>query len=172
MGDSITEWLNRSGTPVTTTWPNFMDDPTLSRKRGFAYGGAKLEEMLSNIYPYGAHVLVVAAGTNDLGDVWGTPQATMLAQLDAIVARAECAKTLICHVPPFDAHPTWASTWNNALTTRAALRGWALIDPWVNSRTGSQTWVSGRTTDGIHPTSEASALAAAQIEAAINALRD
>jgi lysophospholipase L1-like esterase len=139
---------------------------------GWAKGGAKIAEMVTHVTAAGTDVTVIAAGTNDLGDVWGTPVADMVNGVMCLAAQAGSPRVLICAVPPLNGHESWAINWNARLRLLASANAWSFCDPWVGVRTATGSYAAGSTVDGIHPTQAASQAAAPVILAAIIGMAD
>jgi len=171
VGDSITAWIDRGGVHNHLTWVSFAESPDLHfiENEGWAAGGAKLAEMQANVRPITADVLIIAAGTNDLGDKWGTPIGERLASIDMIVAISDPPKVVLAAVPPLDSHPAWAIEWNTVLQQFAEQRGWSFIDPWADVRSPDGQYLPGLTIDGIHPTLDAQQIAADAIAKSLTA---
>ena len=169
VGDSITAWIDRAGVPQPNTWVSFVGPEVEFTGEGWAKGGANLAEMQANTVPVSADVLVVMAGTNDLGDAYGTPMGARLASVDMIVATANPARAIIVAVPPLEMAPQWSNDWNATLLEFAASRGWQWVDPWVTVRAADGHWTPGASSDGIHPTPDVQRVAAAAFTAAIAA---
>jgi len=167
-GDSITAWIDRNGTPQPHTWVSYAGNTQLVRDgSGWAKGGAKLAEIAANTTPTTADVLVIMAGTNDLGDRWGTPIGERLASVDLIVVKSGAPRVILSAVAPFNLNPGWAADWNVELKAFAAVRGWGYVDPWTAVRAPDGSYRPGLTVDGIHPTAEASALVGVAMRAAL-----
>lgn len=168
VGDSITAWIDRSNVANDLTWVSHVSSPKVTfTGEGWAKGGAQLAEMRANVVPITAEVLVVMAGTNDLGDRWGTPMGERLTSLDAIVDQSHAATVMVSAVAPRDDHPEWAVEWNQVLQAHAATNGWLFVDPWGSIRDVGNRYLPGLTIDGIHPTKATSIVVAAAIRSAL-----
>jgi lysophospholipase L1-like esterase len=168
VGDSITAWIDRNNVPNTFTWVSHLSPELQFTGEGWAKGGAKLTEMQANMVPVTADVLVILAGTNDMGDRWGTPEGQRLASIDQIVITANPGKVAIIATPPRDDHPEWVTSWNLTLAQFAATRGWTFIDPWTSMRATDGRWILGFTIEGIHPTAQGQLRVGAAISAALD----
>lgn len=162
VGDSITAWVDYNGVECQT-WPRLAQDDKLVLAGGWAKGGAKLELMLASVTPVAADVLVIMAGTNDLGDRWGTPMQTRLDQIQAIAATVGVADVVIMAVAPLNGNPMWAAEQNEATQILASQLGWAWFDPWTSLRAPDGQWVAGWSVDGLHPTVEGQAVVAGAV---------
>jgi lysophospholipase L1-like esterase len=171
-GDSITAWIDRNNVAVLSTWPNHLGAGVrFEPAQGWAKGGAKIAEMVENVTPVSADVLIIAAGTNDEGDRWGTPMEDRLAGIDQIVTKSGAKRVILDAVPPRNStgalggNPVWATDWNAQLKALAAARGWDFFDPWSFLRAADGQYVAGTTVEGVHPTAASQLAAAAAITA-------
>lgn len=165
VGDSITAWIDRNGVDVSAgSWTSYAG-PALFTGQGWAKGGAKLAEMASSVGEVHAPWLVIMAGTNDLGDVWGTPVADRYLSLQAIANRSGAANILLAAVAPRDDHPEWVTEWNTQLAAFAAQQGWSFMDPWQGVRQADGRYGAGQTIEGIHPTPQTAAIVGGQVGA-------
>ena len=161
VGDSITAWAGQEA----GSWTSYVDTAALFTEQGWAQNGAPIALMEANTPRMSADVLVILAGTNDLG---GTLTAdTKLDLIDSIVEKSEVDHILISSVPPLDMNPAWSTAWNRELEQHAAAEGYDFVDSWVNARAADGAFIPGHTVDGIHPTPGAAAQAAAVIGRAI-----
>jgi lysophospholipase L1-like esterase len=167
VGDSITAWTDRQGTPQPAgSWTTYANRDGVSfTELGWAQNGARLAEMGLNMKPVSADVLVVVAGTNDLRLPTTLPERLLL--LDAIVLRANVEDVIISSVPPLNAAPQLSTAWNSALREHAAGMGWKFVDAWADVRAQNGTFATGTTPDGLHPTAEAAEAAGAALHDAI-----
>lgn len=164
VGDSISAWIDRSGVPVPTTWPNHIVGIDLVG--GWAKGNANLAEMCAKTVPVSADAVAIMAGTNDTGP-WGPPSADRVQSVRFLVQRVGAPRVVICAVPPLNNGPSWATEWNNALSALCMANDWTWCDPWGPFRTPSATWVANASPDGIHPTPAVSLAIAATIQSAL-----
>lgn len=154
-GDSITAWTGRDNKPAPgETWPLFAQGGRLVFDgSGWARGGAKLAEIAANTRPIPAgETLVIMAGTNDLGDRWGTPINQREDEVVGIVNRSGAQHVVISAVAPFNMNPSWSNQWNVDLQALAQHEGWNWVDPWTQLRAADGRYVAGMTVEGIHPT--------------------
>lgn len=167
-GDSITAWIDRNGVTNTATWVAYADgDGLLFDRSGWAAGGAQLAEISANTTPVTADVLIVMAGTNDLGDRWGTPMGERLESVVEIVVKSQAPRVILSAVAPRDLAPAWSNEWNEQLANLAAFYGWGYIDPWASLRGADGAYLPGLTIDGIHPTDAGQRLVAVAVRTAL-----
>lgn len=154
-GDSITAWIDRSGGDVSAgSWTTYTAEDGLTFVfDGWAKGGAKLTEIAANTTPVNtAEVLVIMAGTNDLGDRWGTPVDQMRASIVEIATKSQAPIVVLSAVAPYSGHGVWSTLWNAELAQLAGANGWVYVDPWPGVRAADGGWAPGASVDGIHPT--------------------
>lgn len=166
-GDSITAWIDRNGVPSSETWVSLVGPNVEFTGEGWAKGGAQLAEIAANTTPVSADVLVVMAGTNDLGP-YGTPVPERMQLVAQIAAAAGAPHVLIAAVPPIFA-PEWAVEHNAALLHLATVNGWGFVDPWVAIRDDAGNFIPGYSDDQVHPTVEGARLAGAVMSKALSA---
>jgi lysophospholipase L1-like esterase len=180
VGDSITAWNGSS--PIAHTWTlDLQGGPVIvDQSQGWAFGGKHLADMLAGLAPVTDNYLVVMGGTNDVGprtlglnSPWGTPLATMEAQLSAIVAKSSLPanRIVICAIAPMNSEPAAPLAWNAAEQALAAANGWTFFDPWVGIRNADDTYPAALTLDGIHPNDLGSQMVATAISAEISTLK-
>jgi lysophospholipase L1-like esterase len=99
--------------------------------------------------PVEADVLVILAGTNDVGA--GATRASTLENLREIAAAVGAPEVVISAVPPIDAAPALATELNVALEGLAREEGWGWVDAPAGLRDGER-FADGMTSDGLHPT--------------------
>lgn len=150
VGDSITAWNDYAGVNQLT-WPVATGADTVL-VGGWAKGGANLALMAANVQPVDADVLVIMAGTNDLGDRWGTPMESRLQSIRSIAAAVGAPRVILSAVAPMDGHLPWVTAHNTALRDLAATEGWTFVDPWEPITATNGNYAEGATTDGVHPT--------------------
>ena len=173
-GDSLTAWDNDSfpeprGEFADVTWLHWAASPTIRLSGGYARQGAFAADIAEAIDEVDAEVLVVMAGSNDIGV---TDPATALAAIEAIVAAAGVDAVVVCAIPPQRGFTAEATAHNAALVALAAEHDWAFVDPWVSVRDASGEWVEESTFDGIHPTADGAKAAGALIADAITTAAD
>jgi lysophospholipase L1-like esterase len=108
----------------------------------------------------GIDVAFVLQGTNDL--VQSIPVAT-LAKNDRLIIRglrASGIRAIMIAIPPYDANGAGTFTYNAAKKAVAVSEGAIWIDPWASARATNGAFVSGASSDGIHPNQQYTALAA------------
>ena len=152
VGDSITAGMvqgtDRLDTPGPTSWLNGEVEPRLLRVGGWAMPGRVTGDMLANVSPTAADVLVLLGGTNDLAR--GVPWADTQAHLLEIVTTVGAREALLVAIPPYDADPAGRSAFNARLAALAARLHWRFLDPWTSVAVDG-AWVTGTSVDGIHP---------------------
>ena len=166
VGDSITEANSLDfarGNVGTGSWVSHVDSAGIRFVGGWADGGAPTPTILQNVKPVTADVLLVLAGTNDLGR---RPVAESEANIREIVTKAGTPRAVILAVPPFDKDPQLATDYNTAMKAYAASMGWEWVDPMGAVRNGDR-WAAGMTTDGTHPTPEAARLIGESVSQAL-----
>lgn len=168
-GDSLTAWTNDSfpepvGEFADVTWLHWALSPTLQLAGGYARQGAFASQIADEIAPVEADVLVVMAGSNDIGV---TPPEEALAAIEAIVAAAGIDAVVLCAIPPQRGFTAEAIAHNAALTSLAAENDWTFVDPWAEARDADGEWIEELTIDGIHPTAPAAEVVGGLIAAAV-----
>jgi hypothetical protein len=164
VGDSLASGGPWDAIPADPgSWSYYLD----SRDEivgGWRRDGATSALMADNLQPFVADVAVIMAGTNDLGAA--VPPAQILDNVQRMVDKADVRGVVLCAVPPSAGAPDQAAALNTALAGLAREKGWTWVDPWAESRDGTQ-WRSGASPDGIHGTLPSYAQAAARIDEAI-----
>ena len=169
-GDSLTSWTNVSfpnpdGDFDERTWLHWaLESPELELLGGYAHPGARSGGIIEAIGPVDAEVLVVMAGTNDIGRA---PAPEVLDNIEGIVAIVGAETVIVCAIPPRVDLIEEAAELNAGLEARAGDQGWIFIDPWVTARDATGSWSPGATTDGIHTTPESARAASDVITAAM-----
>ncbi len=150
VGDSISSWDPPFMGLPEQSWVTTAS-ASVPLVGGWAYPGARLDEMLANVHPApDAYVLVVMGGTNDIGQF--VPVEDRLVALDALIAKADVERVVISTVAPIGFQPAWSTEWNLVLADYAASHGYALVDPWKAVRTPDGNWVAGASlVDQVHP---------------------
>lgn len=168
VGDSITAgFAPTEGTAVRdrNSWIPAADrDERLTFAGGYAVPGATTTVMRNGVTPVAADVLVVMAGTNDLGT--GMPWETTRDNLVQIVATAGVPVVTLSAVPPRDDAPEAVVELNDRLAQLAAEQGWGFVDPWPGLSEGG-AWVAGTTDDGIHPVEQVVSLVGQRLAVAL-----
>jgi lysophospholipase L1-like esterase len=160
-GDSLT-----SG---SASWLYQLDDPSLIPAGGYAKSGYTSAQVLANITPVAADVLVIMLGANDVR--LGVSQGTVGANLDKIVAKVGAPRVVLTYLPPSDVtsskginRRTRAFQMNRYLAEFAAKRGWMIVDPWSSYRLGTMAWAAGASADRVHPVPKVSGAVANRME--------
>ena len=166
-GDSLTAWDNQSfphpdGDFSTVTWTHWAISPDIQLAGGFAREDLTAAQIAENMVAVEADVLVVLAGTNDVGV---TPVSAVVESVEQIVETSGVSTVLISALPPVDG----AADYNTALEQLAAVREWGFVDPWVSLRRDDGEWLDGSSNDGVHPTPDSAEVVGAAIVAAMRA---
>jgi lysophospholipase L1-like esterase len=152
LGDSITigGGTDLTGEPNTDrSWVRYAVGHGVTWKAGFAHRGFTTAMILGQTKRYDVDVLVILAGTNDT--LHGVPFATSAASLKAIVAEAGVARVIVSSIPPQDAAPEAAISYNKQLRALASRRGWDYVDA-TKALRRADVYIPKLTLDGIHPT--------------------
>ncbi|GAB3607640.1 hypothetical protein GCM10027413_30490 [Conyzicola nivalis] len=167
VGDSISARASREGLDMSSgSWTTYASQAGAEFvAEGWAQSGAKLLEMSANVTPVTADVLVVLAGTNDLGGELTVENRLML--VTEIAEKSAAQRVILSSVPPLDRDPAASTAWNAALRQLAADNSWTFVDPWQTMRTPEGTYVAQYTLDGMHPTGEAAVIAGGALRLAI-----
>lgn len=168
-GDSLTAWDNDSfpepdGEFADITWLHWAISPALQLAGGYARQGAFASQIADEMPIVDADVLVVMAGSNDIGV---TEPAQILAAIEAIAAATGIESVVLCAIPPQTGFTSEAEDLNYRLVELAAERGWVFVDPWGGARDADGEWIDEMTFDGIHPTAPAAKEVGADISAAV-----
>lgn len=166
IGDSVTEGNSpdfNNGKLGTLSWPSALPDGE-QFVGGWAKKGSTTQVMLDNVKPTTADVLVIIAGTNDLGKL---PFATSAANIQSIVQKSGVKRVIVSSIPPRDADPASAVDYNAQLEPFVKAQGWEFVDAMAGVRTADNQYNPGMTIDGTHPTEPAVKLIRAAIAAKI-----
>lgn len=169
VGDSITAGLagpvRGTEVPESGSWLGTADVYPLQFRGGYAVPGATTLDMESGVHPVDADVLVVMAGTNDVGTQvpWEETRDNLL----TITGTVGPDTVLLVAVPPHDGIPRLTAELNGQLTALAAEQGWAHLDPWDGAATEEGTYSAGSSDDGVHPTQAVADLVGDRIRAAL-----
>lgn len=156
-GDSITN--------LPGSWYDVMKtDTRFTSVGGYARAGYRTDQVLDRITAVpGADVLVLELGTNDINQQ--VPTQTILNNMQAIIDKVGARKTFVVATPPSDITEGGAygtnrqlasTTFNRQLAVWAGYRGYVYFDPFVVYREPNNSWTPGTSTDGVHPTNDAS----------------
>ena len=154
VGDSITEADSPdfgSGDLGPESWVHHAVGEDLVLVGGWARWGATTSQMAGAVEPVDADVLVILAGTNDVGS--GATHASTLANLREIAGTVGAPEVVLSAVPPIDAAPELATDLNAALEDLARQEGWSWVDAPAGLRDGDR-FAEGMASDGLHPTRE------------------
>ena len=167
-GDSLTAWDNQSfphpdGDFSSVTWTHWAIGPDIQLAGGFAREDMTAAQIAENMVAVEADVLVVLAGTNDVGV---TPVSTVVEGVEQIVEISGVTTVLISALPPVGG----AAEYNAALEKLAASHGWGFVDPWVSLRRDDGEWLDGSSNDGVHPTPASAKVVAAAMVVAMRGL--
>lgn len=155
VGDSITEVDSpdfAAGDLGPNSWVTFARGDALTFAGGWADGGATTEAMAANASPVASDVLVIMAGTNDLGK--GIKFAETAANLQSIATTVGVPRVVLCAIPPNDSRPDDAAGMNASLQQLAADQGWEWLDPAAALRAAGNVYAAGLSSDGTHPTAD------------------
>lgn len=152
VGDSITEADSpdfEGGDLGAESWVYHAVGEDLVLVGGWARWGATTSQMAAAVEPVDADVLVILAGTNDVGS--GATHESTLANLREIAGTVGAPQVVLSAVPPIDAAPALATDLNAALEDLARQEGWAWVDAPAELRDGER-FAAGMASDGLHPT--------------------
>lgn len=158
VGDSITEADSpdyAAGELGEASWVAHAVGEDVSFAGGWAKWGATTAEMAAAVEPVEADVLVMLAGTNDLG--LGEDFDVTAANLEEIVEIVGAERTILSAVPPIDSAPSSAIALNEQLQDLATEQGWQWVDAPAGVREGDR-FGEGMASDGLHPTSRGAAI--------------
>jgi len=131
---------------------------------GWARWGATTSQMAAAAGPVEADVLVILAGTNDVGS--GATYEGTLENLREVVAAVGAPEVVVSAVPPIDAAPSLATDLNTALEELARDEGWGWGDAPATLRDGDR-FADGMASDGLHPTETGARVLGAAIGGAV-----
>jgi lysophospholipase L1-like esterase len=169
VGDSLTAGgsLDFSGGEYDrSTWVTQVLDDDIVLSGGWAIGGATTASMRAAVEPVDPDVLVIMAGTNDIGT--GVPFQASKDNMDAIVRIVGGSHVIISAIPPYNPSPAAADDYNTNMAVYASSMGWTWVDPTADLRSGS-VYKDGMSVDGVHPTAEGQT---AMAEVLKNAIED
>lgn len=166
IGDSITAFTDRAGNVTPWSWVRTACTGNVHDAGGYRHWGDGTAQILAGTTPVAADVVVVMAGTNDIGDGSNpVPTATSLANITAIFGKAGHGVRVLSALAPKDsAGATATLALNKSLRALATASGWVFIDPWATLRTATGHWVAGASVDGVHPTAASGAIAGKVIQ--------
>ncbi|GAA1703830.1 hypothetical protein GCM10009792_24970 [Microcella alkalica] len=130
LGDSNTEVdsVDFAGGQIgAKTWVRELTHGNFRFAGGWADGGATTARIADELTPITADVLLVMAGTNDVG--LGVPFEESAANLKTAIAKTTANRTILLAIPPRfpETQPTSAD-FNLALRAVAAENGWEYFD--------------------------------------------
>ncbi|MFF2272202.1 SGNH/GDSL hydrolase family protein [Agromyces sp. NPDC058136] len=166
VGDSITDANSpdlAGGDLGTESWARYVAEAGVGFAGGWAEWGAQTSFMADSVTAYDADVLVVLAGTNDLG--FGVPFDESAAHLDRIVATVGIDDVVISSIPPTGAFPEASAQYNEQLEALADDRGWRFVDASAGLRNTDGGFADGMSYDGIHPSEQGARVLGAAIAA-------
>lgn len=158
VGDSITEANSPDFSKFrvgNASWVYYASRKGFEFAGGWSNGGANTASMVANAKPVKADVLVIIAGTNDVGN---RPFAESAANVEAIVRKVGVKRVVISAIPPYNANPQLPVEYNKQMKAFAADKGWTWVDAMAPVRGMDNMWKSGLTSDGKHPTVEGAQL--------------
>lgn len=157
VGDSITEANSSDFSNFKIgggSWVYHASRKGLEFAGGWADGGSSTAKMAANAKPVKADVLVIIAGTNDIGN---RPFAESAANVSAIVRKVGVKRVIISAIPPYNSNPQLPVEYNKQMKAFATSRGWKWVDAMAPVRDGDM-WKPGLSNDGKHPTAEGAQL--------------
>jgi lysophospholipase L1-like esterase len=167
-----------STTAQPDSWIHQLTDPRITAVGGFARDGFTSQQVLSNITPVKADVLVVMLGINDLHFVQTENIENIVANVNRIVARVGVSRVIVSAVAPSDV-TYWAPNaadsrsaqgrLNIALKRDSLAHEWTFVDPYSKIRTSDGGYRAGFTIDNIHPTVAGYAIVASAMTRSIRA---
>ena len=152
VGDSITEADSPdfdSGRLGPESWVHHTVARDVVLAGGWARWGATTAQMAAAVEPVEADVLVILAGTNDVGS--GEPAGNTRDNLREIAHVVGAPRVVLSAVPPIDAAPHLATELNAELEDLAAQEGWDWVDAPAGLRDGDR-FAPSMASDGLHPT--------------------
>jgi len=167
VGDSITDVASENfslGEIDSESWASEVLGDGRVFAGGWAVWGATTEQMAHGVDDWDADVLLILAGTNDVG--LGIPFEETPANLAAIVETVRAPRVVVSAIPPMDWRPGINEQFNRSLKRFVLEQGWEWVDPMGEIESAGR-FRPGMTADGIHPTAKASRLIGEAIEAAV-----
>jgi lysophospholipase L1-like esterase len=152
VGDSITEADSPDldgGRLGRESWVHHTVGEGVVFAGGWARWGATTGQMAAGVEPVEADVLVILAGTNDVGS--GEPPEETRENLRRIADVVGAPRVVLSAVPPIDAAPELATGLNVELEDLAGDEGWDWVDAPAGLRDGER-FAPGMASDGLHPT--------------------
>lgn len=152
VGDSITEADSPDldgGRPGPESWVHHTVGEDVVLVGGWARWGATTAQMAAAVEPVEADVLVILAGTNDVGS--GEPAEGTRENLRRIADVVGTPRVVLSAVPPIDAAPHLATALNVELEDLARDEGWDWVDAPAGLRDGDR-FAPSMASDGLHPT--------------------
>lgn len=163
VGDSITVADSpdlAGGDLGPESWVRYAVGEEVSFAGGWAQWGATTEQMVVGVDEIDADVLVILAGTNDVGVA--EPFADTADNIEEIVVRSGVETVVLSAVPPIDAAPQSAVDLNARLQELALDHGWTWV-PQPEAMVDGDRFAAGMAQDGLHPTEEGARLIGEQI---------
>ncbi|GAA4286187.1 hypothetical protein GCM10022262_05460 [Georgenia daeguensis] len=152
VGDSITEADSPdfdAGRLGPQSWVHHAVGDGVVLAGGWARWGATTAQMAAAVEPVEADVLVIVAGTNDVGS--GEPAECTRDNLRRVAEVVGAQRVVLSAVPPIDAAPHLATELNVELEDLAAEERWEWVDAPAGLRQGGR-FAEGMASDGLHPT--------------------
>lgn len=167
VGDSITDGDSldlAGGVPGPLSWVSYAIGPGIEFVGGWAEWGATTERMAAAVrQPLDADVLVILAGTNDVGWI---PHEQIGRHLTQVADAAAVDSVVLSSVPPNDYALGRTAELNEYLARLAAHEDWIWVDAAAGLRDGDR-YAEGMSSDGVHPSEEGARVIGAAIGAAI-----
>lgn len=167
VGDSVSQGDSpdfSAGRTGSLSWVTYAKSASVAFAGGWAVRGSTTAQMAAGAQRVDADVLVILAGTNDVGQNIPFSQSTV--NLDKIVDTFGAERVVVCAIPPRNDKPRAAADYNSSLWQLAQQRGWTFVDAMAGIRNG-EIYADGMTNDGIHPTQAAARIIGKAIAQAI-----
>ncbi|GAA4432814.1 hypothetical protein GCM10023169_38990 [Georgenia halophila] len=167
VGDSITEADSpdfAAGQLGAESWVSYVVGDHVTLVGGWAQWGSTTAQMAAAVEPVDADVLVIMAGTNDVGP--GEGHEPTVANIRDIADTVGAPEVVLSAVPPIDRAPELATGLNTALEDLAADAGWHWVATPAALREGER-FADGMSSDGVHPTRRGAEVLGGRIRAAV-----
>ena len=174
-GDSITAWRCwtfpscEGADQPGFAWPTTLPE-NITVTAGWAYSGAHTEDMLAHAAAADVSVLVILAGTNDVGQEGEFNLDAHLTMLQNLISTVGAPHVMIMAIPPYTQHRMQAVGYNAIVHDWAVASGYDWFDPWEPVRALNGDWKPGTDRDGSHPNEATVALVGPSIAVEIERL--
>jgi lysophospholipase L1-like esterase len=164
VGDSLATGDGHDSVPSDPgSWTMYLGD-RIDVVGGWRRDGANTQLMADNMADSRADLLVIMAGTNDIGQ--GLPLEATLDNLRRIRDKATVKAVVLAAIPPQADSPERVTSFNESIRNLATESGWTWVDPWASVR-GASGWTEGSSIDGVHPLTPAYRAAGSSIAATV-----